>query len=328
MGTELITESFNTWLVIPSFITIFTIFVVIINDRKRTVLSENSLILGLLFSLLLMNILEVLTFGNLYQEYEFLLRIYYCSTFITSSYVFCLSERLINSRYISRRLLYALVFIINITLITLTLMTNQIVAGAEKIVYTISRVKGDQYWIFQTYTLFCFITAPILIRNSIINAANPLDKKRNTVILFSFIPLILTVLLVLVLMQSGIKINFSIFLPISTFIFVIVYLFTENKNDLFRFLVNIPFSSERAAYKEINGRVIEYLSKTQTDEKLSLKEMMSEIERTFINNALEAKDGDHNLAAQLLSISLSTIYRNKEKTTTDVHSYQNSSGDK
>jgi len=80
--------------------------------------------------------------------------------------------------------------------------------------------------------------------------------------------------------------------------------------------VNIPFSSERAPYREINEQVIEYLSKTQTDEKLSLKEMMTEIERTFINNALEIKDGNHSLAAELLSISLSTIYRNKDKNNT------------
>ncbi len=313
MDNELITESFNNWLVIPSLVTIITIFIVIMNKRKRKVLSENSLISGLLLSLLLMNVLEVLTFGNIYQHYEILLRIYYCTTFITSSYVICLSERLSKPKYFSRRVFYILILLINIALISSILLTNQIVAGAERISYTISRVKGDYYWIFQTYTLICFIGAPILIGNSIINADNPLEKKRNIVILFSFIPLILTVLLVITLMQIGIKINFSIFLPISTLIFVIVYLFTENRNDLFRFLVNIPFSSERAAYKEISGRVIDYISKAQTDEKLSLKEMMAEIERTFINNALEIKDGNHNLAAELLSISLSTIYRNKEK---------------
>jgi len=317
VDNELITESFNTWLVIPSLITILTIFIVIMNKRKRKVLSENRLISGLLMSLLLMNILEVLTFGNIYQHYEILLRVYYCTTFITSSYVICLSERLSNPIYFPRRVFYILILLINIALISSTLITNQIVAGAERISYTISRVKGDHYWVFQVYTLLCFIGAPILIGYSIFNAANPLEKKRNIVILFSFIPLTLTVLLVIALMQIGIKMNFSIFLPISTLIFVIVYLFTENRSDLFRFLVNIPFSSERAAYKEISERVIEYISKAQTDEKLSLKEMMAEIERTFINNALEIKDGNHNLAAELLSISLSTIYRNKEKNKPD-----------
>jgi len=40
---------------------------------------------------------------------------------------------------------------------------------------------------------------------------------------------------------------------------------------------------------------------------------MNEIEKTFVTHALEIKDGNHNLAAELLSTSLSTIYRNKER---------------
>ena len=114
-------------------------------------------------------------------------------------------------------------------------------------------------------------------------------------------------------MQLGLNINFYIFLPFSTLLFVIVYLFTENKSDLFKFLVNIPYSEERAAYKEMNDRLIEYLAKTQTEEKISLKEAMGSIEKAFIARALELKGGDHNLAAEMLSISMSTIYRKEDK---------------
>jgi len=118
---------------------------------------------------------------------------------------------------------------------------------------------------------------------------------------------------VFILIQIDSIINLSFFLPICTLIFLIIYLFTENKRDLFRVLVNIPYSQERVAYKELNDRVIEYLSKTQTEEKISLKEAMATIEKAFISRALEIKDGDHNLAAEMLSISMSTIYRKEDK---------------
>lgn len=118
-------------------------------------------------------------------------------------------------------------------------------------------------------------------------------------------------------MQLGLNLNWSIFLPLCTLCFVSVYLFTENKQNLFRFLTKIPYLPERAAYNKLNQRVIDYVGKIQTDEQLSLKEMMSDIERTFVANAIEIKDGDHNLAAELLSVSLSTIYRNKDRKNTD-----------
>jgi len=120
-------------------------------------------------------------------------------------------------------------------------------------------------------------------------------------------------LLVIILMQAGVQINWSIFLPLSTIAFILAYLFTENRNDLFKVLVNIPFSEERKAYKLINSRILEYISKTQTNESISLKGLLSEIEKTFITNTLEMNDGNHNLAAELLSISISTIYRNKKR---------------
>jgi len=152
-----------------------------------------------------------------------------------------------------------------------------------------------------------------LIWRSYARANNPLDKKRHIVIFYSFLPIVITGISVLILMQLGFDINFSIFLPLSTLLFVIVYLFTENRSDLFKFLVNIPYSEERAAYKEVNDRLIEYLARTQTDEKISLKEAMGSIEKAFIARALELKGGDHNLAAEMLSISMSTIYRKEDK---------------
>lgn len=152
-----------------------------------------------------------------------------------------------------------------------------------------------------------------MVWSSYKKAKNPLDKKRNIVIFYSIVPIVLTVSFSTLSVQLGLNINFSIFLPLSTLLFVIVYLFTENRSDLFKFLVNIPYSEERAAYKEMNDRLIEYLAKTQTDEKISLKEAMGSIEKAFIARALELKGGDHNLAAEMLSISMSTIYRKEDK---------------
>lgn len=313
MDTELITENFSILFAIPSLLTFIVILALTGFKKWRSLLWGNKLIAGLIFSLFVLNFLEVITFFNIFTNYEILLRAYYVVSIASFSLFFCLCFQLNNPKLIFKRINYFIFTFLNISMIYCIAFSNLMITGATRTSYSISRVPGEYYWVIQFFIVFCLIFGPLLIWRSIINANNPLDKKRHLVILCAFIPIIVTDLVVIILMQFDVKINISFILPLSTLIFLVVYLFTENKSDLFRVLVNIPFSQERDAYKEMSDRVIEYLSKTQTEEKISLKEAMAAIEKSFINRALEIKDGNHNLAAEMLSISMSTIYRKEEK---------------
>jgi len=313
MESNQLTTEFNVILAIPSLITLAIIFCLLSIKRSRALLWENFLISGLIVALASMNLLEVITFGNLIGNFSLLIKPYYAIAIISCSFFLCLSWRLNSPSESTQRTFYLVVILANLVVLPLILFTDAIINGAVRTSYTVSRVPGDQYWIFQIYSLVCILVGMILIWRSYARANNPLDKKRHIVIFYSFLPIVITGISVLILMQLGFDINFSIFLPLSTLLFVIVYLFTENRSDLFKFLVNIPYSEERAAYKEVNDRLIEYLARTQTDEKISLKEAMGSIEKAFIARALELKGGDHNLAAEMLSISMSTIYRKEDK---------------
>ena len=306
-------ENFSILLAIPSLITITVILILLCIGRWRALLWENSLISGLVIALAMMNLLEVVTFANLLSNFSLLIKPYYAAAILSCSFFLCLSLRLNDPAPNTRKYFYLTILATNLLVLPLILFTDLVLSGATRTSYTISRIPGDLYWIFQVYSLICILGGMFLIWKSYSNASNPLDKKRHIVIFYSFIPIVVTGISVLILMQLGLDINFSIFLPLSTLLFVIAYLFTESRSDLFKFMVNIPYSHERAAYKEVNDNIIEYLSKTQTDEKISLKEAMSAIEKAFIARALELKGGDHNLAAELLSISMSTIYRKEEK---------------
>lgn len=313
MEIEVITTDFSVYFAIPSLITLIFILGLISIKRWRELLWENFLIAGLIFSLFILNLLEVITFSNIYSNFEMLLRAYYIVIIISHSFFFCLSNRLNNPTKTNSKTVFLIFVAINIILIPLLLFSNLFIAGATRTSYTISRIPGEYYWTIQIFFFLCTSISLALILKSIVNATNPLDKKRHKVILFSFVPITVAGLLVIILMQVGFEINFSIILPFSTLLFLIVYLFTENKRDLFKFLVTIPYSNERTAYKELNDKVIEYIARTQTEEKVSLKEAMSAIEKAFISRALEIKDGNHNLAAEMLSISMSTIYRKEER---------------
>ena len=313
MDPEAYLEKFNSLLVLPSALTILLIFNLLGVSKKREYFWKNKLIFSLIITFLLLNILEAVTYGNIYTNYDVLIRLYYSLVFVAASLILSLSHKLDPKKTIPPKPFYSTIILISFFLATLSLYTNLIIEGALINSYSLSRIPGKLYWLFQAYILLCMIISPLLIWRGILNSNNPLDKKRRKVILVSFFPLIGTVLLVIILMQAGVQINWSIFLPLSTIAFILAYLFTENRNDLFKVLVNIPFSEERKAYKLINSRILEYISKTQTNESISLKGLLSEIEKTFITNTLEMNDGNHNLAAELLSISISTIYRNKKR---------------
>ena len=313
MGSDLNTVDFNIFFALPALVTIIVIIILFSSKRWRALLWKNKLIAGLVITLLLMNLIEVLTFGNIYKNYDLLLRAYYIISIISSSFFLCLSERLNHKEIVPRYLLYVTIILINFVYIYSILYSDLVISGAFRTSYTILRIPGKYYWLFQIFTLFCLIAGTYLIWRSINRSKNPLAKKRRTVILYSFIPIIFTAFLVITLMHFGFLINLSILLPLSTLVFLMAYLFTETRKDLYKFLIYIPNSSERIAYKELNDRVIEYMSKTQMEEQISLKEAMHTIEKVFVTRALKIKDGNHNLAAELLSTSMSTVYRNKDR---------------
>jgi len=303
----------NYLLAAPSGLAVLVILLLLLFPKFRKLFFRDKLIALLLAFLLVLNSLEIALFSNFTKDYDLLIRLFCTFSTIAASVFLSVSENLNPKALFPRPLFYTILIFFNLSLIILITSTDLIITGAFKNTYSISRTLGQYYWALQIYILACILLGPALIYQSVKNSSTLLIKKRNKVILISFVPIAFTVSLVIVLMLTGFSFSLSFIFPLATLIFLIIYLHTENKDDLFKILVTIPFSSERKAYMELNDRVLNYIAMTQTDEKTSLKNLLSDIERTFITNALEIKDGDHNLAAELLSISISTVYRNKKR---------------
>ena len=303
----------NYLLAAPSGLAVLVILLLLLFPKFRKLFFRDKLIALLLAFLLVLNSLEIALFSNFTKDYDLLIRLFCTFSTIAASVFLSVSENLNPKALFPRPLFYTILIFFNLSLIILITSTGLLITGAFKNTYSISRTLGQYYWALQIYILACILLGPALIYQSVKNSSTPLIKKRNKVILISFVPIAFTVSLVIVLMLTGFSFSLSFIFPLATLIFLIIYLHTENKDDLFKILVTVPFPSERKAYMELNDRVLNYIAMTQTDEKTSLKNLLSDIERTFITNALEIKDGDHNLAAELLSISISTVYRNKKR---------------
>ena len=313
MENDLQIERFNTILALPSLIALLVALAIFVSKKKRSLLLENIYSSSFLMSLIGMNALEVIAFENISSNYNILVRLYYCFLTVMLSSFVCLGIRLNRFGILKVQKVGIYFLITDILIIGIILGSDIFISGATFSSHTILRLPGNYYWIFLSYLFSCLMVGLFFTLRSIYKAEHPLDKRRHIVIFYSLLPLILTLTFVFVMIQIGTTVNLSILLPISSLIFLLIYLFTENKIDLFRILVNIPFSEERKAYVQLNTRVLEYIAKTQTDEPVPLKDFLNDIEKIFIKNALEIKDGNHNLAAELLSISLSTVYRHKNK---------------
>lgn len=312
MSGNITTSSFTLILILPSLFTLVVVLGSLIVTRWRRIILSNYSIAGFVLLLLTLNFIELITYANLVENLYLMGKIYYSVVIVILALFVCLCERPYNLEAGKKYMLYASLVISSIVLVSLITGTDLVLAGIEPIAYSVTRIPGKFYWLFEVYLIACITGGSYIIYLSIDKAANPLDKKRHKVILYSLLPFALTCLLVVVFIQFEINIKIPILIPICTLIFILVYIQSENQHGLFRLLVHIPYSKEREAYLELNKKLIDYISKTQTDEQLSLKSLMMEIETSLIASALDTKDGNYNLAAELLSISPSTVYRHKK----------------
>jgi len=94
MDPEAYLEKFNSLLVLPSALTILLIFILLGVSKKREYFWKNKLIFSLIITFLLLNILEAVTYGNIYTNYDVLIRLYYSLVFVAASLILSLSHKL------------------------------------------------------------------------------------------------------------------------------------------------------------------------------------------------------------------------------------------
>ncbi|MBT5483568.1 MAG: hypothetical protein HOK55_02455, partial [Gammaproteobacteria bacterium] len=149
---------------------------------------------------------------------------------------------------------------------------------------------------------------------------NKIDARRSKFLLLSISPLLLIALVLIILMQSGIKINASIIFPVFISYYLMMILQTEKDESLFSLLMKVPFSRERESFKEISKEVQQFLISTELSfsektkmDSLSLKDLTASIEGLIVEHAVKLNQGSQVRAASLLGVSSSSICRKKNK---------------
>jgi len=225
----------NYLLAAPSGLAVLVILLLLLFPKFRKLFFRDKLIALLLAFLLVLNSLEIALFSNFTKDYDLLIRLFCTFSTIAASVFLSVSENLNPKALFPRPLFYTILIFFNLSLIILITSTDLIITGAFKNTYSISRTLGQYYWALQIYILACILLGPALIYQSVKNSSTPLIKKRNKVILISFVPIAFTVSLVTVLMLTGFSFSLSFIFPLATLIFLIIYLHTEIKMTCSKF---------------------------------------------------------------------------------------------
>jgi hypothetical protein len=292
-----------------------------LNSDKRNLINKNLPFLLLFISLFGISSIELLTYTETISPNLTVIKFYYVFCFLGINGILIQSLKLsgIKSKKIEKKAILALAsFCIFVSFLMLN--TNIFISGFEHISYSYTRIPGDYYWIIQTYFAFSNIFTIFFLIRGMKNKTNFLYSKKAKVLFYSLFPLLITGILLIPLMQIGIKINASIIFPILICYFLLIFIHTEKEEAIFSLLIKLPFTRERYSLKLINCEIQKFLvstdmSKSFNDTRFSasLKALTNTIENILVEHAVDLSHGSQIKAASLLGISSSTICRKRKE---------------
>jgi len=285
--------------------------------RYHESLRRENLNLGLLFlSLLMLNLIELLTINptqfSQTAMMTFLLAYYCCAIFVVHSFI---TVALQYSQFKWQP--KALKIILNLlmaTTILAVIFSRRVIADVEVIfqVYSITRVAGDAYWVFQLYTVAGLLFATSVLVIGSMRLAGNIGRQRCLMVLISTSIPVLTAFVVMSLMALDVQINAAFFLPLALSVMLALMVYAEEKSRLFRLLTFVPYTKERSFHRNVLAAIDDCIGindDPRSQRPLNLKLMMKNLEGMVVEHVLGYYEGNQKKAAGALGVSEATVSR-------------------
>lgn len=190
-------------------------------------------------------------------------------------------------------------------IIGLLLFTRLIIADVAPVNYSLTRVAGSHYWMFQTSAILAVLfTVATLLRAR--HSADLFIHARATNLLLAFLPVFLFVVCVIVAMQLGFKINAVGILPICMVIYVMALIQNMHSDSIPDYTLFIPWSKKSRLVRKLTKHVRHVHRQGLTHN------TKREYQELLIDYALDIYEGNQTKAAQWLKVSQSWISRNRK----------------
>ncbi len=263
--------------------------------------------IALLVTLTIANIVELLGYPyfhlveTLPDVMTFFLKIYYVTLIFLFSFLLQITIAIVRRKSSFR------FSIPNLTLAVLfscfMFATDLFVSGVESIGYTITRVPGEYYYVFQIYALVMLFSSIGVCIYGYFSAGNHYSKIQCTYVILSVVMMSTPIFLAMAAMSLGMRVNAAVILPIGVSLFLIILTYALNAKGIYNLRVWIPGTQMFKLYLSLHKEFMIYPDGTN----LTAKERNQRNEKRFLIEALIKADGNQGQAARNLNISQSSM---------------------
>lgn len=191
------------------------------------------------------------------------------------------------------------------SLLTLAHFGGYLIEGVKFLQWTAITVPGEYYWVVQLFLAVNVLTTVGVLVTNVIANNNFEVRNRCKVNLLAFAPIFLVVVLVVLFRLAGYDSSTAVSLPLATIFFLFVMLLQTNGN-IFWASLRLKILLSVLTLKNIN----------------TLDQILGNIEKIRITEALRASNGMQRNAAKLLSVPPSTLNKKIAKYKIDAEAYQ------
>ena len=282
--------------------------------RYHESLHREHLNLGLFFlAVFALNLIELFAINQNHNQQTNLLLLlaYYCSAvFIIHAYV-NIAMHYSNFRWHVARVKAALNVLLGMMVLGL-ILSRSIIADVQVVEFSLTKVAGPNYWLFQLYALGCLSFALVLLGRGIRHVRSNIGRQQCLMLLLSTTMPSGVAVTIILLQAMGIQITAALFMSFALTLMLAIIVFTEEKTRLFTLLTLIPLTKERRLHKQLVQKVSRCISLNDDptqEQSLNLKGLTREIEGLLIEHMLDYYEGNQKLAASALGVSEATVSR-------------------
>lgn len=191
------------------------------------------------------------------------------------------------------------------TTTTMLLFSRLIIADAVPVHYSLTRVPGPYYWVFQVSALMAVLYTIV----TLVTACRSQDifiRAKATNLLLAFLPVFTFAVCIVVLMQMGYKINAVGILPLCMVIYVAALLQHLEDNSIPDYTLLIPWSKKARLVRRLTRHI------RQVHREGLKEDTKNEYQHLLTQYALEIHDGNQTKAARWLKVSQSWVSRRQK----------------
>ncbi|GJM12148.1 MAG: hypothetical protein DHS20C12_05510 [Pseudohongiella sp.] len=286
-----------------AFVGILIKVAILFNISIKSKISQSFAVVCMLF--LMQNVSEFLayfTYLPAQQLSVMFIHIYMNTLYFILPSVLILALTLVESK----RLTAAKVTLYGIaSMLSLAHAGGYLISGVKFLQWTAITEPGEYYGVALAFLAVCALgTVGVLLFHFIVNS-NFEIRSRCKVNLLAFSPMFLVVILVMLFRLAGFDSSTAVSLPLATMFFLFVMLLQSNGN-IFWASLRLKILMSVLTLKNIN----------------TLDEILGNIEKLRITEALRASNGMQRNAAKLLSVPPSTLNKKIAKYKIDAEGFQ------